>query len=127
MAYDTDKNGRVPDLGHRDASGELGSLITGVFERYAHLLEDADLTEEQKRKICEAVWGIVFEFVSLGFRVHPLQLAQNACGKPQETAPKSPLTAPDALYLDHSFLAENFDEFAEFQTDPAQKDSSDER
>ncbi|MBU2527619.1 MAG: hypothetical protein KKC03_13560 [Bacteroidetes bacterium] len=41
--------------------------------RYQHLLDDPDLTDEQKRAFLEALWSIVIDFVDLGFGVHPMQ------------------------------------------------------
>ena len=81
--------------------------ITVDYERYAHFLENSDLTKEQRRKLIQTLWNIVVEFVSLGFGVHPLQQAKNGCGKLNKNPSKLPLTAPDELYLDHQFLSEN--------------------
>lgn len=41
--------------------------------RYQHLLDDPDLTDEQKRVFLEALWSIMIDFVDLGFGVHPMQ------------------------------------------------------
>lgn len=40
---------------------------------YEHFLEGADLTEDEKREIIEALWSIIVSFVDLGFGVHPVQ------------------------------------------------------
>jgi hypothetical protein len=83
-------------------------VITVDYERYAHFLENSDLTEEQKREFLQTIWNIIVEFVSLGFGVHPLQQAQNACGKLDKYSPKPAMTAPDSVYLDHKYLSDNF-------------------
>ena len=59
--------------------------ITFDYDLYARYLEDADLTENQKREFLEALWSIICEFVALGFNVHPLQQAQEPCGKLTKT------------------------------------------
>jgi hypothetical protein len=47
------------------------------YERYAHFLENENLTEEEKRAFIQALWSIVVDFVSLGFGVHPMQQARD--------------------------------------------------
>lgn len=42
------------------------------------MLDDSDLTEEQKRRVLEDLWSIIVNFVELGFQVHPVQ---EVCGK----------------------------------------------
>lgn len=91
-------------------------VMTVDFERYAHMLEDSDLTEEQKRELLQALWNITVEFVSLGFGVHPIQQAKEACGKPTEKSSNSALTASDTVYLDQSILSQFF-EASDLETD----------
>ncbi|MEM6537374.1 MAG: hypothetical protein AAF668_06550 [Pseudomonadota bacterium] len=67
------------------------------YERYAHFLDEADLSQDQKREVLQALWNIVVGFVDLGFGVHPVQQAQKPCGKFKETPPKSALTAPPVI------------------------------
>ena len=83
-------------------------VLTIDYEKYAHFLEDSDLTEEQKQEFLQTLWNIVVEFVSLGWGVHPLQQAQKPCGQLGDNSPKAALTAPDGLYLDQQFISENF-------------------
>lgn len=54
------------------ATSATRPVITFDYERYAHFLEDDDLTDEQKRELLETLWNIIVNFVSLGFGVHPL-------------------------------------------------------
>lgn len=98
-------------------NGETGPpVITVDYERYAHFLENADLTEEQKQEFLRALWNIVVEFVSLGFGVHPLQQAQEPCGKLDEKPPYPALMASDRVYLDQSILNE-FIEATDLESD----------
>lgn len=49
--------------------------LTVDWDTYGKMLEDSDLTEEQKREFIETLWSIVVNFVDLGFGIHPLQQA----------------------------------------------------
>lgn len=40
---------------------------------YQRFLDDPDITDEQRREFIEAVWNMIWEFVRLGYGVHPLQ------------------------------------------------------
>lgn len=76
---------------------EFGSkplAVTVDYDFYARFLEDADLTEDQKREFLQSLWNVIVEFVSLGFGVHPAQQAQINCGEPTNSAAES---APQIL------------------------------
>ena len=60
-------------------------LILVDYERYAHLLDDEDLTEDQKQEFLQTLWSIIVEFVSLGFNVHPLQQVSSGLDKNQKS------------------------------------------
>lgn len=57
--------------------------LTVDIERYKHLLDSDDLTEDQKEELLQALWSIIIAFVDLGFGVHPVQQVQGqkACGQ----------------------------------------------
>lgn len=57
------------------------------YERYAHFLDDTDLSEDDKRQFAQAIWSLIFDFVSLGFGVHPLQQARNGQDKSAKSLP----------------------------------------
>lgn len=44
---------------------------------YQQFLDDADITDAQKRELIETLWTIVIQFVDLGFGIHPLQQARD--------------------------------------------------
>jgi hypothetical protein len=50
-------------------------------EFYQQYLDGSDLTDAQKQELLETLWGIVCEFVMMGFNVHPVQQAQQSCAK----------------------------------------------
>lgn len=45
------------------------------WELYAHLLEDSDLTDDEKREFIGTLWYIVCAFVDLGFGIESTQQA----------------------------------------------------
>lgn len=72
------------------------------YETYAHFLEDTDLSESQKHEALETLWNIIVQFVELGFGVHPVQQAQNACGKLSDNSPNPALAAPSVVNCKNS-------------------------
>jgi hypothetical protein len=64
------------------------------WRRYEDLLSDAAISDEDKRKVIEALWSIITSFVQLGFGVHPIQQAKAAKGE------KIDLCLPDCGQLD---------------------------
>lgn len=75
------------------------------FEKYAHFLEDSDLTEDQKRELLQAIWTIIIGFVDLGFGVHPVQ---QACGQVEDPVRKTEPDSPQALYSSQRSIIEKF-------------------
>ncbi|NRA30147.1 MAG: hypothetical protein HRU11_07770 [Parvularculaceae bacterium] len=67
------------------------------YERYAHFLKDSDLSDEDKAAFLETIWNIVVSFVDLGFGVHPIQQAQEACGQVGTAAAETPNDAKSAV------------------------------
>ncbi|MFN3171255.1 MAG: hypothetical protein ACE37E_11240 [Hyphomicrobiales bacterium] len=51
------------------------------YELYMRMLEDSEWNDEQKREFIETMWSIIVSFVDLGFGVHPVQQAQDACAQ----------------------------------------------
>ena len=65
-----------------DRPGEAASdrravrpTLTVDWETCGKMLEESDITEDQKREFIETLWSIVENFVDLGFGIHPLQQA----------------------------------------------------
>ena len=46
------------------------------YAKYEKMLEESDLSENQKQEFLETLWSVVVSFVDLGFGVHPLQQCQ---------------------------------------------------
>lgn len=116
------KNTDSDNLSELPSAASDKPVITVDYDRYAHYLDGTDLTDEQKQEYLQALWSIIVEFVSLGFSVHPLQQAENACGKFEENSSNSALEATDQLYLDHKILSENFQDLAAPLNDAGQKE-----
>lgn len=43
---------------------------------YQTMLDDPQLSEDQKRELIETLWNIVIQFIDLGFGIHPFQQAK---------------------------------------------------
>ena len=67
------------------------------YERYAHFLEDSDLSDEDKARFLETIWKIVVSFVDLGFGVHPVLQAQEPCGQVNALPSERPNEADSAV------------------------------
>lgn len=96
-----------------------GLAVTVDYEKYLHFLEDADISDQDKREFLQTLCGIICEFVSLGFGVHPVQQAQKPCGKREEISAKPSLTAPNGVELRGKAIAKSIDDAAELETDKA--------
>lgn len=57
--------------GEVDADGR--QAVDFDWKKYADFLKESDLSERQKQELLEAIGNVVFDFVSLGFNIHPLQ------------------------------------------------------
>lgn len=69
------------------------------YEKYAHFLENEDLTDDEKRAFIQALWSIIVDFVSLGFGVHPLQQTRD---DPQNGPKSLPSDLSDVVTWRHS-------------------------
>ncbi|MEM9128266.1 MAG: hypothetical protein AAGA97_00895 [Pseudomonadota bacterium] len=73
--------------GAQKKTGECDSTPPTVkvdVERYAHMLSNTDMSEDQKRQFLEALWTIIVSFIDLGFGVHPLA---DTCGQVDDFEP----------------------------------------
>ena len=89
------------------------------YAKYEQLLDDPDLTEKQKRAFIETIWNTIVTFVDAGFGVHPVQQAQNPCGKLTKNLPKPAVRAPDGVELSDAILLNKFEGAAVDKTDKA--------
>lgn len=86
--------------------------ITFDYDLYAHYMDDEDLTVEEKREFLLNLWNLIAEFMSLGFEIHPLQQAQEACGKLSKTRTDPPNSGADRVDCEGSILPTDFNEAA---------------
>lgn len=64
---------------------------------FEHYLAECEGTEKEKREYLELISQIVCELVMIGFEIHPLQQAQEACGKPLKSPVESTILSHDML------------------------------
>jgi hypothetical protein len=83
------------------------------FEAYAPYLESADISEDEKRQLIEAVWSIVTSFVQLGFGLTPAQQIlesradlQAGCGQVSKNQDDGPPPASERLDYPHSITSD---------------------
>jgi hypothetical protein len=93
-------------------TGAKRPVITFDYSLYDHYLDDTDLSDAQKREFLETMWNLIVELMSLGFDVHPVQQARDACGKLPECLSNPPISKPGAVQSDNQFLTENFSDAA---------------
>lgn len=103
----TERGDKEEALGVRQTE-QTRPVVTVDYKRYAHLLEDSDLTEEQKVQLLQALWTIIVEFVSLGFGVHPLQQVKDACGKPDGNSSRPERDDSDQIECSDAMLTNRF-------------------
>ncbi|WP_420722469.1 hypothetical protein [Hwanghaeella sp. LZ110] len=75
---------------------------------FYHFLGETDWPDDKKAEYITLIWTIVCEFVALGFDVHPVQQARNACGKQPETRTESAFSDDDLLDCSYSDLIGKF-------------------
>lgn len=63
-------------------------IVEFDYTRYAEMLGDTELADDDKRALIEALWSVITGFVEMGFGVHPVQQAMEesanssvSCGK----------------------------------------------
>lgn len=77
-------------------------------ELYQHYLDDSGLSEAEKKELLETLWGIVCEFVMMGFNVHPVQQAQQSCVKDRSLSSTFTQVALPALESKDKSLSQVF-------------------
>ncbi len=104
-----------PGLGHNRPAVEID------YEEYLRFLEDDDISEADKRELLGLLWSIVCEFVAMGFGVHPVQQAQESCGKPEENTPKPAQSNGHGVNCEDGKFIKSIDRPAESENPPAGK------
>ena len=69
-------------------------FITVDVRKYQDLLDESNMSDEQKEEFLQALWSIVVTFVELGFGVNPMQ---EVCGKDSAGISKRPKEAFDKV------------------------------
>lgn len=71
---DNPSHGLQLDLKKDPGKSEYATLRLDI-EFYQSLLEDVDVSIDQKREFIETMWGILIQFVELGIGIEATQLA----------------------------------------------------
>ncbi len=96
-------------------SGE--NILPPVMEidlsEFLHFLDDTHLSDKEKMECLEIHWRIICDLMSLGFGIHPVQQAQNACGKDAEPPTQQTFEGSEMLELGHSEIIKTFGKSAD--------------
>ncbi len=90
-------------------------VITIDYERYEQFLEKSDMTDRQKQELLQTLWGVITEFVSLGFGVHPLQNDENICGKLGKEGQTAAVLTPDMIDFKDRNITKSFKDIAQHE------------
>jgi len=77
-----DKDPAILDHTNSDVAPVTRPALKLDLVRYEKMLNNCDLTEQQRQDFLETLWSVIVGFVDLGFEVHPLQqAAPHTCGQ----------------------------------------------
>ncbi|MDJ0685161.1 MAG: hypothetical protein QNJ84_10695 [Alphaproteobacteria bacterium] len=75
------------------------------YEKYLRFLEHTEMSDTEKIACIDAHWRVICEFVKLGFNIHPVQVAEKACGKRAKHGDERASQPENAVhYLRHHIL-----------------------
>lgn len=84
------------------------------LEAYMPLLEDTDISDDQKLELLQALYAIMASFVDLGF-----SLEASPCGKPQKDGDPSACALRKHVYSSHQNNIDRFENAADRTCDAA--------
>ncbi len=84
-------------------------------QHYQKYLDNSDINDEDKQELLDTLWEIIVEIVSLGFGVHPVQQAQEACGQQEKSPPQ--IMQDDSGQLDSKHNSALIEAFTKASTD----------
>nr|WP_321361404.1 hypothetical protein [uncultured Hyphomonas sp.] len=90
------------------------NTVSVDLQAYMPLLEDTDISDDEKLELLRALYAIMASFVDLGF-----SLETDPCGKPQKEPGSSPCALRDHVYSSHQNHIERFENAAGGHADAA--------
>ena len=86
QTHDTGDVKQLKSLGKVAFNRAAPKTLELDLARYEAMLDDQDMSEEDKQALIEALWSVVVSFVEMGFNVHPIQqaLEDKGCGQVEE-------------------------------------------
>lgn len=90
---------------------EVRRPVTTVdYERYApFLVDEVDMSEEQKLEFTQALWEIMLQLAVYGIRFDPEAKGQTACGQASIEGKNSTSPHSDAVECSHLNIASEFE------------------
>lgn len=101
------------------SADRLPNVVEFDAAAFTHFLDDTDWSDEEKTQYIALVWQIIGEFVALGWGVHPVQQAQEACGKLPKTGTETPILRADVVEWRDQDQANTFNAAADHRTTDA--------
>jgi hypothetical protein len=91
-------------------------LDTEKLLEYQKYLDESDMSEAEKEEFVQTMWHLVCEMILIGFKIHPLQKSENACGKLSGNGGNPTLLSPAMIESETVELSDNFKQIAERDT-----------
>jgi len=90
---------------------EVRRPVTTVdYERYApFLVDEVDMSEEQKLEFTQALWEIMLQLAIYGVRFDSEATGQTACGQASTEGKNSPSPHSNAIECSHRNIANEFE------------------
>lgn len=82
----------------KGTAGSEYKTLTLDVEYYQSLLDDVDISEEQKQEFIETMWAIMVQFVDMGFGIEATQLALDS-----KLSDRPELSASSAIKISKEF------------------------
>lgn len=89
-------------------------------EKYDHLLDHSEMSEEERAAFLQEVWNLIVALVDFGFGVHPVQ---RGCGQVRLNCSETRADGADRVYSEYGTLLNAFEKSVDDETDRAGKDS----
>ncbi|NVK17754.1 MAG: hypothetical protein HWE30_03575 [Methylocystaceae bacterium] len=93
------------------------------LKEFVHYLDGLGLTEEQALICIKEIHEFALQWISFGGNIHPIQQAEQACGKEVGNTEKMPVSGENEVSLLGQFIKENLAEYTALEQSGKEKES----
>jgi len=93
------------------------------LKEFVHYLDGLGLTEEQALICLNEIYEFALQWVYVGGNIHPIQQAEQACGKDAGNAENMPVLGENKVSLLGQFIKENLAEHTALEQSGKEKES----